>query len=140
MHTMKLPHDVAMHGPERRTEVLLRAARLKAAASIPDGHYHPWNMIARRRLQEQQTVSGEKERVGEGTAAGMGTRMRMRMNRRKGDAGRKAKVEKGMGGNAGTFPKKEKSGERVRVGAGKKRKGRRWDQFRRKMTWVCCAV
>lgn len=153
MHMMNYPRDVAMHGPEHRTEAQLRAARLKVAAgSTPDGHYRPWNMRARRRLQQEQAVSEEKESVGEGTgtgtgtaaaaaaAAGLGMKVRMRINRRKGNAGRNTRMGKEIGGKAGTFAKKEKLGGKARVGVGKKRKGRRWDRFWGKMSWVCCGV
>lgn len=139
-HTARLPHEVVMPGRERRTEAPLSAARLKAAGRIPDGHYHPWNMLARRRLQQQQTTSGEKEKGVEGagntTVAMAG--MRMGMDGRHSEAGRKTGAERGVSGGGAGATVKDKFGERVR--SGKKRNNKGWDKFWGKMAWVCCVV
>ncbi len=132
MHLSRLPQEIAMQG---RDDAILPTARFKAVARIPDGHYHPWNMHARRRLllQEQGTSGKEKRGVREGPGTGM--KMGAGIYARNRDAGREVRGEKDIGD--GTL---HKDGLRDRVKGRGRKNDRGWDRFLGKLSWVCCGV
>ncbi len=126
-----------MQGREGWGDAILPTARLKAAARIPDGHYHPWNMLARRRLllQEQEGTGGRKKKSGVREGPGTGTEVRTGIYQRNRYAGREVRGEKDIGD--GTLNTDELR-DRVQRRGGKNDRG--WDRFLGKLSWICCGV
>lgn len=124
VHTARLPHGAAMPSRERYTDASLAVSRLRAVGRISDRHYHPWNMLARRYVQQQKTIGRQKETVATVT---MGT------NRKHSNTkGRTMAAEK----HGSRMTSKDRLRKRVRSGPKKIRKS--WDKVREKMAWVCC--